>query len=353
MNTAPGFSPRMRFSLSVLGAFLILALGADFFAPYGESEQYRAYFYAPPTPVHFFDRQGVFHRRPFVYRMERITEDGTVRYVENTEMAFPIQFGVRGRPYRLVGLIPWDRHLLGVPEPAHLFLLGCDELGRDVFSRLLFGAQVSLALGLLVTALSVPLGVAVGSLAGYYGGRWVDTVLMRLTDLFLALPGLYLVLALRSAFPLEFSAASPEALKTRLFFMLALILSFLGWSSMARPVRGLVLSLRERDFITAARALGASDGRILAVHVLPNLSGFVLVQATLAIPAYLLAEIALSYLGLGIPEPYASWGRMLAGLQHGLDATGRWWMWSPAAAVFLVVLAFNQLGDALSPRAGR
>lgn len=333
---------KFLFSLIVLGGFFLLALLADFVAPYADSDQYRAYFYAPPMRVHFFDREGRFHGRPFVYGL-RSQDPGLVLYEEDPQQVFPIYFGVRGRPYRLWGLFPADRHLFGLKEPGRLFLLGGDALGRDILSRLLLGSQISLSIGLLATALSLPLGIGIGGLAGYYGGRWIDTVLMRVTDLFLALPGLYLALALRSAFPRDMSSA-------QIYFMLVLILSFLGWSSLARPIRGQVLSLREQDFILAAKSLGARDARIMLYHILPNVLTFALVQATLTIPTYLLAEVALSYLGIGMQEPLASWGNMLAGARNVLDVIHHWWLLMPGVAIFLAVLAFNTLGDALQLR---
>ncbi|MBI1746813.1 MAG: ABC transporter permease [Acidobacteria bacterium] len=331
-------SREMVFSLGILTTFFFLALMADFFSPYAESEQYRDYFYAPPTRIHFIDREGKFHGWPFVYRI-RLKDPGLALYEEDATERYFISFGLRGRPYRFLGLFSWDRHFFGV-KGAHLFLLGCDDLGRDLFSRLLFGSQVSLSIGVMATVLSLPIGLAIGSLAGYYGGRWVDVWLMRLTDLFLAMPGLYLVLALRSAFPRDMSSA-------KIYLMMVVILSFLGWSSLARPIRGIVLSLREREFILAAKGLGASDGRIIIVHILPNIATFALVQATLAIPMYLLAEVMLSYLGIGMQEPLASWGSMLAGAQNLSALSQHWWLLTPGVAIFLVVLGFNHLGDAL------
>jgi peptide/nickel transport system permease protein len=326
-------------SVIVLAIMGLLAAGAGFVAPNGPNDQYRKFFYAPPTKIHFVDRAGKFHLRPFVYQQKLIDPESVV-YEEDTSVSYPLSFFTKGEPYNVLGVIPCERHLISVEQPAHVFLLGCDNLGRDTFARILFGAQVSLSVGLIAVAISFPIGLLVGGLAGFYAGTAVDVILMRITELFLALPGLYLMIALRSAFPLDVPSE-------KIYVMMVVILSFLGWASLARVIRGMVLSLRARDFVTAAIALGASHARIIRRHILPNVASFALVQATLAIPAYILGEVTLSYLGLGVQEPSPSWGNMLVDAQNVQVLTSHWWVLSPGVAIFITVLAFNLLGDGL------
>jgi peptide/nickel transport system permease protein len=320
-------------------ALLLLAglhgavLLAGFLAPYGAEAQDHDFAFAPPTRVHFADQQGVFHWRPFVYRVAANADAG---YAEDTTRPFPIHFLVRGRGTRR----SW--HFFGVDEPARFFLLGTDGYGRDQLSRLLYGGRLSLLAGLLATALSLGLGVMLGALAGFYGG-WVDEVLMRLTELFLALPWLYLLFAIRAFLPLEIS---PE----RAFLLLIAVVGVVGWARPARLVRGVVLSARERPFVQVARGFGASDFYLLRRHVLPQASSVILTQAALLAPQYVLAEVALSYLGLGVGEPTPSWGNMLAALQqyHVLASYG--WMFLPGLAMVPLFVGYHLLAEGLRAR---
>ena len=263
-------------------------------------------------------------------------------YREDTSRPYPLRFLVTGAPYRVAGLVPARTHLLGVEEPARLFLLGSDGLGRDQLSRLLHGAQVSLAAGLLAAAIALALGWTLGTAAGFYRG-WVDAGAMRAADLFLALPWLYLLLAVRAALPLHVPPA--QAL-----LMVVAVIGLVDWARPARLVRGVVLSARERGYVLAARGFGASDLHLVRRHIVPHTVPLLLTQAAVLVPQYVLAEMTLSFLGLGVAEPAPSWGNMLAPLQHYAVLAGYWWMWAPALALVPVFLAYFVLSESLSPR---
>jgi peptide/nickel transport system permease protein len=240
-----------------------------------------------------------------------------------------------------MGIFPCRHRLWGPTEGQPFFLLGSDVLGRDVFSRLLFGSRISLGVGWIGVTVTLVMGFTVGGLAGYWGGRW-DFLSMRLVEFLMAIPALYLLLALRSSVGVRFDSAHS-------YMMTVGLLSWIGWASTARVVRGMAVSLAQRSFIAAAQALGQSPLKILYQHFLPNLSSYLLVAATLSIPGYILGEAALSFLGLGIQEPSASWGLMLKQTQEDLKVFMRnfWWLLSPGVAIFLTVMAFNLLGDVL------
>lgn len=323
----------------MLGLLIVCALLADFLSPYDPAEQHRELYFAPPSSIHFGNAESSW--RPRV-RVLRLADRGRMRYEEDNAQQYPLHFFVRGAPYRLFGFIPSRVHLFGVDEPARIFVLGTDGLGRDVFSRVLHGARLSLTIAGVALLISIPLALLIGSLAGFYGG-WFDFVCMRLMELFLALPALYLIIALRSALPL---GLAPE----KVFLAMVAVVALFGWANLARIVRGAALSLREREFVLAAVALGASDARILLRHLLPNLTGLILTQAALAAPGFILAEVTLSYLGLGVPEPLPSWGGMLASV-GGVGQLGTfWWNLAPGAAIFLTGLAFYLLAEGLRVR---
>lgn len=322
----------------LLALFIAGATFADLLAPYSPVEQQRDYPFAPPSRLHFKNAQGRWQWPPRVFPLQPLDAQPPV-YAEEPAHSFPLKFWSRGAAYRWLGIFPAEAHLLSVDAPARLFVLGTDALGRDVWARLLQGARLSLLIAAAALLLILPLALLIGCVAGFYGG-WVDFALMRLAELFLALPALYLVIALRSVLPLSLE---PE----QVFGALLLVIGLFGWAQLARLARGLVLSLRTREFVTAAAALGATDGWIMRRHILPQLAGFGLTQAALAAPGYILAEVTLSYLGLGVPEPLPSWGNMLAGAQNVQILTGYWWNLAPAVAVFLTSLAFYLLAEGL------
>jgi peptide/nickel transport system permease protein len=353
---ASGLSPARMFwrqlrrsPLAVAGGALLallylMASFAPFLSPYAESDIDRERFFHPPTPLHLRDDSGRWHARPFVYGT-RGGPDQT--YAVDRSTLYPVHWFVRGASYRLFGVIPGDRHLFGVEKPGRVYVLGADDTGRDVWTRLLYGSQVSLTVGLVGIAISFTLGLLLGGVSGYFGG-WTDTLIMRGTELLLSIPGLYLIVALRGVFPLELPSQQT-------YLAIVAILSFIGWASLARVIRGMVLSLRHAEYVLAAEALGASRLRIIVHHILPNTMSFTIVAATVAVPGYILGEVFLSFLGVGVQPPAASWGNMLnAARSQRVLTSFPWMLLSPGVAIFLTVMAFNFFGDglrdALDPR---
>ncbi|HUK31677.1 MAG TPA: ABC transporter permease [Candidatus Acidoferrum sp.] len=328
--------------VGLLAALHIAILLAGFVAPYDEASQNREAPFAPPTRLHFVDTSGHFHVLPFVYVWTQSPDNATA-YVEDRSKIYPLHFLAQGSSYELAGLFHVRTHLFGVDEPAEIFLLGTDQFGRDVFSRTMWGGQISLLAGLLATGLTLGLGTIFGILAGFYGGWW-DAILMRGAELFLALPWLYLLFAVRAFLPLQ---VEPK----QAFLLLVTIIGLVGWARPARIIRGIVLSARERDFVRAARGFGASDLHILRRHVLPQAGGAILTQAVLLVPQYVLAEITLSFLGLGIGEPQPTWGNMLTSLMQIQVLESYWWMIAPGIAAVLFFLCYLALGNALEKRA--
>ena len=286
---------RLWLAATVLDLIHLAALGADFIAPYDFSAQHREFAFAPPSRLRFIDQEGRRSWRLFV--QPRLEDSGG---------AAPLQLWVKGPP-RQVGPWVFETRLFGVEEPARLFLLGTDGVGRDVFSRLLYGARISLLAGLFAAGLSVVLGFALGTVAGFHGGR-VDEILMRFTELFLALPWLYLLFGVRAVLPLELGPV-------RAFFVFILIVGGIGWARPARLFRGLAVAAKKQEFVLAARALGATDLHLMMRHVLPQSMGVFWTQLALLVPRFVLAEVTLSFLGLGVGEPVPSWGNMLASLR--------------------------------------
>lgn len=325
---------RPRFALAALVVIHALVLLAGFFAPYDPTSQNRSLPFAPPTRIHIVDSQGKLHFRPFVYSWTAVTGTAT-DYREDQSVAYPVHLLVFGTEYKILGIVPLRRHLFGTEEPGRVFLIGSDAYGRDQFSRLLYGGQISLSAGLLATAISLILGVIIGAAAGYYGG-WVDDVLMRGAEIFLALPWLYLLFAVRAFLPLRIAP-------NQVFLLLIAVIGVIGWARPARLIRGVVLSAKEREYVLAARGFGASDLYILRRHILPQVSGVALTQTAVFIPRYVLAEVALSFLGLGITEPVPSWGNMLATLQQYYVLESYWWMFFPALTLIPIFLAYYSL----------
>lgn len=332
---------KLAFVLVPLVLFHALVLFAGFFAPYGYASQNRKTPYAPPTALHFVDASGVFHLRPFIYGL---TEDPEKpgEYKGDASREYPVRFFMRGLGYGVAGLFQSRLHLFSVDEPGRIFLLGTDAYGRDQFSRFLYGGQLSLLAGLLAAALSVLVGIVIGGIAGLYGGC-LDEALMRGGELFLALPWLYLLFAVRAAMPLHISQA-------QVFLLLVGVIGLIGWARPARLIRGVVLSAKERNFVLAARGFGASNAYLLRRHVLPQAYGVILTQIALLIPQYILAEVTLTFLGLGVGEPMASWGSLLAALQQYSVLASYWWMFLPAVLLVPLFLAYHAAADALQER---
>jgi peptide/nickel transport system permease protein len=313
---------------------------AGFFAPYDPVEQDRERPYFPPVHIHMMDTQGHFHLRPVFYPL-RLRAGSFDQYEEDTATTVPLKFFQRGAAYRLLGIVPSHLHLFGATG-ARVYLLGSDAYGRDQLSRILYGGQVSLLAGLLGATVTLFLGALIGMAAGYFGG-WRDELLMRIAELFLALPWLYLLFALRAFLPL---AVSPlEA-----FLLVVIVIGMVGWARPARLVRGVVLSVKERDFVRAARGFGASDVYLLRRHILPETASVLLTQAAILVPQFVLAEMTLSFLGLGVPEPMSSWGNLLAALQQYNVLVSYWWMYLPALAIVPFFLGYLSLASALQQR---
>ena len=329
-------------SAVVIITLYLLVIFAGFLGPYRPNQTFKEHFFHPPTKIHLLDEGGL--TLPYVYQTKKV---GWGEFKELKTDKYPLKFFYQGPEYKFWGLIPTQLHLVGVEKPAHLFLLGTDNYGRDLLTRLLYGGRVSMFLGFAGIIITSCAGLLVGGIAGYYGG-WIDNLLMRGVEVILSIPSFYLLLALAAVLPVEMSS-------TLRFFLIIIILSFIGWAGMARVIRGMVLSIKEEDYITAAKAIGANDFRIIVKHILPRTSTYVIVRATLAIPGYIIMESALSFIGLGIQQPEASWGNMLSAAQSVTKMTSFPWLLMPGVLIFVVVLSFNLLGDglrdALDPKA--
>jgi peptide/nickel transport system permease protein len=315
--------------------YYIIALFGNFIAPYGLTERFTQQIYLPPQRVHWFDEGGF---RPFVYGVTTEFDANLRRVFVTTEDKLYLDFFVRGEPYTLLGFIESDRHLFGV-EDGLVSVLGTDRQGRDMLSRIIIGSQLSLTIGLVGVLLSLTLGTVLGVVSGYYGGI-VDEVIQRMIEIVRAFPTIPLWMALSAAVPRDWS-------QTQTYFAITLILSLIGWTWLARQLRGLVLSLRESDYVMAAKLAGASDTRIVFKHLIPATIGQIIVVATLSLPSMILAETALSFLGLGLRPPTTSWGVLLQEVQN-LESLALYpWVFSPAIVIVIVIMAFSFLGDGL------
>jgi peptide/nickel transport system permease protein len=315
--------------------YYIIALFGNFVAPYGLTERFTQQIYLPPQTIHWFDEGGI---RPFIYGVTTEFDSNLRRVYVTSEDKHYLQFFVRGTPYKLFGFIESDRHLFGV-EGNIVSVLGTDRQGRDMFSRIILGSQLSLTIGLVGVILSLTLGTVLGIVSGYYGGM-VDEVIQRLIEIVRAFPTIPLWMALSAAVPSDWT-------QIQTYFAITLILSLIGWTWLARQLRGLVLSLRESDYVMAAKLAGASDARIVFKHLIPATIGQIIVVATLSLPSMILAETALSFLGLGLRPPTTSWGVLLQEVQN-LESLALYpWVFAPAIVIVIVIMAFSFLGDGL------
>ncbi|MEM6429384.1 MAG: ABC transporter permease [Deinococcota bacterium] len=329
-------------SLGMTGAVILvllylMAILAPFLAPYNITTQHSRFVHHPPQPIRVLHEGGLM--RPFVYPMTQERDPVTFQriYVADTTSPEPLRWFVRGEPYNVLGLTStW--HLFGVEE-GFVFPLGTDRFGRDLLSRMLVGSQVSLSVGFVGIIISFSIGIFVGGVSGYYGGL-VDTLLQRLIEVMLSFPRLPILLALASIIPARWPS-------TWVYVAIVAVLSIIGWASIARVVRGQVLAAREVDYVQAARAMGLRNNRIILRHILPNLTSYLLVAASIALPGYILGESALSFLGLGIKEPMTSWGLLLKDAQSFEALRLYPWLLSPGVLIVVSVLAFNFVGDAL------
>ena len=344
---------RNRLAMLGFGVLVILygsALFADFLAPYHYASSARKKAYHPPmiTWVQFSDANG--WRWPYISNSAYEFDVNQRKVYRRTPGAtYPIGLFVRGDSYRLLGLFETRLHLFGLrglegidpddPNRPMLFLLGADNFGRDVLSRLLYGGRISLSVGLIGVAITFVLGMLIGGASGYFGGR-TDIAIQRLCEMLMLIPGFYLLLSLRAAIPANWSSFQT-------YIAIIAILSFIGWAGLARTIRGLVLSISSMDYVTSARATGVPDRLVIVRHVLPNTLSYAIVSATMSIPGYILGESGLSLLGLGIQDPEASWGNMLALSMDIAQIKFHPWILIPGVLIFVTVMAFNYLGDGL------
>jgi peptide/nickel transport system permease protein len=327
-------------SFWVLLVMYIMAIFADFFAPYSTVTRFQDLIYAPPTKIHLQDEQGNFHL-PFMYaRVSKLNEATyTYSFEEDTSQRFPIQFFTKGEPYQMLGIIQSNIHLFGTSSKGPIFIFGSDNLGRDMFSRIVFAARVSLFIGLGGVLISFFLGILLGGISGFFGGT-ADLLIQRLIEFIMSVPQIPLWMGLSAAIPINWTGIQK-------FFAIVLILSLVGWTGLARVVRGKIISLREEDYVTAAKISSASDMAIIFRHLLPGFTSYLIVHITISIPGMILGETTLSFLGLGITPPNVSWGSLL---QQAQDVTvlGHYpWLLYPCAAIILAVVLFNFMGDGL------
>lgn len=331
------------FGLIVLVILYLLVIFADFIAPYNFSTTHRNFVYAPPSKIRFFDQENKW-RGPYIYKIKKERDPVTfeVVFTEERDTVVPLKFFVRGEEYKFWGFWKTDLHLFGVEEStdeAMLLLFGADRFGRDLFSRVLMGGRVSMTVGLFGTFLSVFIGAIVGALSGYYGGK-IDVLIQRFIELLRSFPRIPLWLALAVIVP-------PSWPSTWVYFGIVTVLSLIGWMGVARVMRGMVLSLKEKEFVLAAKVMGVSNMKIVTKHLIPNTLSYLIVVSTLSIPGMILGESAISFLGLGIKEPMTSWGLLLKQAQSLSELESHPWLMIPGIFIMVAVLSFNFVGDAL------
>ena len=335
-------SPLAKIGLGVLIFLYVITFGSEFFAPYALHETFKEHENQPPTVPRFVDVEGRFHLRPFVYGFERHVDFQTfkVTWILQPEQRFPLYLFIhRGEKYRL-GLLPvrTNLHLFGVRE-GYVFLFGTDFWGRDTLSRVLYGGRISMSIGLVGVAISLVLGIVIGTASGYFAGA-VDMVVQRIIEVLQSVPTLPLWILLAASLPKELNPYQR-------YFAIVVVLSIFGWTGLARSVRGMILANREAQYILAARNIGASTTRIMLLHLTPNIMSFLLVNVTLSIPNMIIGETSLSFLGLGIRPPMTSWGAMLKEAQNIQSMVNNPWYLIPGLFVIVAVLCFNFVGDGL------
>ena len=329
-----------KIALIVLGIIYFALFFADFIAPYTKDFSDRTMAYVPPSKIFVIDENGKYSK-PYTYNYTRSFDNENLRIVYNLDRSQKhyVKFFAKGQSYKFLGIIPASRHLVTTDSDGRLFLLGTDINGRDVFSRLLFGGRISMTIGFLALFVLFPIGLLYGGIAGYFGGI-VDTLMMRFAEAIMSIPSFYLLIILASILPAGMTSVQR-------FILIVVILAMIGWAGFARVVRGMVLSIKNQEFVQAAKSIGASRLRIIVKHILPQTASFVIVAMTLSVPSYILSESGLSFLGLGIQQPDASWGNMLKEAQEYTNIIYRPWLLTPGFLIFIAVLAFNLIGDTI------
>ncbi|MBQ3819813.1 ABC transporter permease [bacterium] len=320
----------------IYGALLF----ADFLAPYTKDFSDRTMAYVPPSKIFTIDENGKLSK-PYTYNYKREFDDVNLRIVYKLDRSQKhyIKFLSKGQSYKFLGIIPMKRHLFTTDDNGRIFLLGTDINGRDVFSRILFGGRISMTIGFLALFILFPIGLLYGGIAGYFGGK-TDMFMMRFAEAVMSIPSFYLLIILASVLPAGMTSIQR-------FMLIVVILALIGWAGFARIIRGMVLSVKTQEYVQAAKSIGASDLRIIIKHILPQTTSFVIIAMTLSVPSYILSESGMSFLGLGIQQPDASWGNMLKEAQEYTNIIYRPWLLTPGFLIFVAVLAFNLIGDTI------
>jgi len=332
-----------KFSLIALIVLILIytaLLFADFLAPYTKDFSDRDLSYVPPSPIYTITSEGKISR-PYTYNYKREFDAELLEttYKLDRSKKYYIKFLGKGMPYKAFGIIPMKRHLITVENEGRLYLLGGDINGRDVFSRLLFGGRISMTIGFLALFVLFPIGLLYGGISGYFGGK-IDILMMRFAEAVMSIPSFYLLIILAAILPSNMTSIQR-------FILIVIILALIGWAGFARVVRGMVLSIKTQEFVESAKSIGLSNIKIILKHILPQTTSYVIVAMTLSIPGYILSESGLSFLGLGIQQPDASWGNMLKEAQEYTNILYRPWLLTPGFLIFVAVLSFNLIGDTI------
>jgi peptide/nickel transport system permease protein len=329
-------------SLYILGIFVVFVAFAEFLIPNSPFENFKDNVYVPPRIIRFVDQTGRFRLRPFIYAYKQTIDKNTWErsWAEDTDHRYNLRLFVSGYPYKLLGLIPARIHLLGLDNDSQpLLLFGSDKLGRDLFSRTIFAARVSISIAALGVIISLVLGIILGGISGYYGGS-IDNIIQRSSELLLSIPKLPLWLALAAAIPSNWSV-------TNIYISIVVIISLMNWPGLARGIRSKLMSLKKEEFISAARSYGASNKRIIYNYLIPNFSSYIIVNITLAVPGMIMLETSLSFLGVGLRSPAVSWGVLLEQAQSFQEVILHLWLLIPGIFVIILVLALNFVGDGI------
>ncbi len=329
-----------RCALIVLSFLYISVFLASFISPYSKDYSNRAKSYCPPSKIYIINEKGRLSL-PYTYNYLRYFDKDNfeTKYKEDKSHKYRVKYFAKGAEYKILGIIPFDRHFYNTEKGGELYLLGTDMNGRDNFSRLLYGGQISLTIGFLALLVSFPLGMLYGGISGYFGGK-VDFIMMRTAEAIMSIPSFYLLIIMASILPANMTSIQR-------FTLIVIILALIGWAGFSRVVRGMVLSIKKREFVIASEAIGASSLRTIIKHILPQTISYVIVAMTLSVPSYILSESGLSFLGLGIQQPDASWGNMLKEAQEFINIVSRPWLLTPGFLIFIAVLSFNVIGDTI------